>query len=348
MARARKISPARKLAFTVALLAAALLLANLVAFAVEWLPYGTYQVMGNPAGLYRSARPGVRPQLQPGARIKGLLYEISINSIGFRGPELTSPRPPNALRLWCVGGSSTFDIFVPDNQSTWPARLGEQVQAALPQRAVEVINAGIPGEVLHGSLMDFERHFDAVRPDVLVIYHGPNDLRNQVGQEMKPPGQLVHHLNSLALFRVLRRQVERRGAPHGDYTGRSLTPPKLEAVAHELHRVINAAGRRGVKVVLASHALRLSTQPTVTEAEASLGVDSDLLALPPLEVSRAFDAYNATAQRLALEHNVAFADVRRAVPADGMYWGDATHFSAEGAKLAATAVAAAVLKVVKE
>lgn len=346
MGRVGKLSPIKKLVFTVVLLLAALVLANVVAFAVEWLPYGTHQVMGSPAGLYRSASPGTRPQLQPGARIKGLLYEISINSLGFRGPELTSPRPPNALRVWCVGGSSTFDIFVPDNESSWPARLQVLLQRALPRRAVEVINAGIPGEVLYGSIMDFERHFPAVRPDVLVIYHGPNDIRNQLGKEMKPPGTVVHVLSRFALFRVLQRQLDRRTAPHGDYTGRSLTAPKLDRVTHEVLRMVETAQRRGIKVVLASHGLRLSQQPTVSEAEDSLAVDSDLLALPPLEVSRAFDAYNSTVQRLALGRHAAFADVRRAVPADSRYWGDATHFSAEGAKLAARAISKAVLKAV--
>jgi hypothetical protein len=39
----------------------------------------------------------------------------------MRGPEIMVPKPDNGLRVWCVGGSTTFDIYAPDNASTWPA-----------------------------------------------------------------------------------------------------------------------------------------------------------------------------------------------------------------------------------
>lgn len=345
MAGIIKIGRAKKAVFAVVAMALAFTLLNLAAFAVEWLPYGTSMEMDSPVGLYVEARLGTRPQLRPGARIRGLLYNISINSLGFRGPELVTPRPGNSLRVWCVGGSSTFDIYSSDNGATWPAQLQGLLQRALPRRAVEVINAGIPGEVLHGSLIDFVRHYPAVRPDVLVVYHGPNDLRG-VANAPPPrlPGELVRRLSWLAFFRVIQREAEQRMIPRGSYTGRRLSEGQLDRVAHELRPIVMAAEQRGVAVVLASHALRLSLAPTVSEAEASLGHDSDLLVIPPLEVSRAMDAYNAIVERIALERDHTFADVRRAVPPDDKYWGDSTHFTAAGSRLAARAVAGAVLK----
>ena len=345
MAARKKISRRKKALFAAVVLVAGLGALNLVAVAVEWLPYGTRTVHGQPEGLYLST-PSGRPQLRPGAHVKGLLYEISINALGFRGSELTTPRPANALRVWCVGGSSTFDIYVPDNDSTWPGQLQRWLQRQLPRRAVEVINAGIPGEVLQGSLMDFIHHHERVRPDVLVVYHGPNDLRSVAETTPHPYSSELKWLSWFALYRVIDREVTRRTAPHGRYLDRRIGPPQMDRVANELRRMIIAAEQRGVKVVLASHALRLSLQPTVNEAESSLGNDSDLLELPPLEVARAMDAYNATVKRIALERNHTFADVRRAVPADPEYWGDATHFSAAGARLAAATVARAVLQAV--
>ena len=341
-----KLGRSRKLVFAALVVAAGLVLLNLVAALVEWLPYGTRQVFGRPEGLYISADPGTRPQLKPGARLNGWLYEISINSLGFRGPELANPRPGNGLRVWCAGGSSTFDIYAPDDASTWPAQLRRLLQRALPQRTVEVINAGIPNEVLQGSLHDFVRHFPVVRPDVLVVYHGPNDLRSVADVKPQRPNELLERLSWFAFFRVIHQEGTRRLAPLDRYPGRQLSPPQLDRVAHEVRGLILAAEQRGTKVVLATHALRLSLVPTVNEAEASLSHDSDLLELPPMEVSRAMDAYNSLVERIALERNHTFADVRKAVPPTPMYWGDSTHFSAAGSRLAAQVMTRAVLQAV--
>ena len=41
--------------------------------------------------------------LKPGYRGQGL----SINSLGFRGPEIETPKPPGRIRLAFLGGSTT-------------------------------------------------------------------------------------------------------------------------------------------------------------------------------------------------------------------------------------------------
>jgi hypothetical protein len=138
--------------------------------------YGVRQIDGQPQGLYVSS-PGEAPRLQPGIHLKGLLYELSINAMGTRGPELLPQKPSNGLRVWCVGGSTTFDIYAPDDAHTWPAIAQGHLQEAFPDKVVEVINAGVPGEILEGSAAALNRYGRRVGVDVVVLYHGANDLR---------------------------------------------------------------------------------------------------------------------------------------------------------------------------
>ena len=56
-------------------------------------------------------------------------------------------------------------------------RLCERRRTQLPHRNVEVINAGVPGEIMSGSAQDFQDFGGAFKPHMVVVYHGPNDLR---------------------------------------------------------------------------------------------------------------------------------------------------------------------------
>ncbi|MEC7986836.1 MAG: hypothetical protein VX278_16830, partial [Myxococcota bacterium] len=126
----------KKILFAIVATVLGLALANALAFVVEYLDYGTYWSNGQPVGLYES-RSGDRPRLKRGARLHGFKYKVSINSIGFRGPELLPQKPENGFRIWCIGGSTTFDIYAPSDQKTWPAQLGTLLQKKYPSLNIE-------------------------------------------------------------------------------------------------------------------------------------------------------------------------------------------------------------------
>ncbi len=332
----------KRLVFTAVVVLAGLGLLNVAAVVWEAAPYGAREVNGRPNGLYVDNDVSQRPQLRPGARLRGLKYAVSINSLGFRGPELASPRPEQALRVWCIGGSTTFDIFAPDDDATWPAQLQEVLQRARPDRAVEVINAGIPGEILWGSQQDFERLYDTVRPDVLVVHSGPNDLRKARDFEAPPPPPEAAFGLDLAMLRLLKRALAPYGDPGLD-AGFRFETRHLDRIWQEMRPLLDFADARGVRVLLASHALRLSQAPTPEELDRQLGELSRLLRATPAASAQGFARYNAMVERVAAERGHGFADVRAAVPGDGEYWGDATHFAAPGSEIAGRVVAEALL-----
>ncbi len=98
-----------------------------------------------------------------------------INALGYRGDDFPRDKPAGELRVACLGGSTTYTTFVPDPGDAYPA----QLEQSLRDRGVEgvrVINAGVPGWSSWESLLSFELRVLDVDPDVVIVYHGVNDV----------------------------------------------------------------------------------------------------------------------------------------------------------------------------
>jgi hypothetical protein len=70
-------------------------------------------------------------------------FEVTVNSLGHRGPERLLEKPPGVFRILCVGGSNVYGAGISDAE-TWPA----QLEGMLNQRAAgkfEVWNLGVSG-----------------------------------------------------------------------------------------------------------------------------------------------------------------------------------------------------------
>ncbi len=344
-------STLKKAALALVVTVVALLALNGLAFLGELAAYGTWYADGQPHGLYRNA-PGERPQLAPGARLNGLLYRIHVNELGFRGPAPAEPRPADAFRVWCLGGSTTFDIYAPDDETTWPALLQDRLQQGLPDRTVEVLNAGVPGEILYGSTEDLVKLGRQVRPDVVVIYHGPNDLRQVLAGPQGPPADgpppppLLDRLNRLdpALLRVATRVLQRSSQVRVPLERRGVTLDDLRPIRERLLRLLRVARQQGATPLLATHALRAPQDATGDEARALVAETAVLLQMHPESAIAAFRTYNELVRRMAEAEGVPLADVRSAVGPERENWGDATHFRPAGSAKAAEAVARAVLE----
>jgi len=314
------------------------------AFAIgEYIVYGARWSQGRPVGLYQHTGPG-RPQLVPGAHLPGLLYDIHVNSMGFRGPDLAAVRPDNALRIWCLGGSTTFDIYAPDDDSTWPARAGTHLQATLPGRSVEVINAGLPGEVLAGNADDLRRWAPRVRPDYVVIYGGPNDLRQAMNQLR--PGPLPDAVPAgmdFALARILQRWLVPYRTQAPAWAGRRAGTLDIDAFRDRVEALVRGAEGMETRPVLATHALFDDPSAPLALRRRRLSETCWLLQQEPDGVADTFRRANAMVTRIASAHHLPLADVAAAVPPQPEYWGDSIHFAAAGSDLAGQVVADAIL-----
>jgi lysophospholipase L1-like esterase len=303
---------------------------------------GTFSPQNTPQDILYIDKGDGRPHLRPGAQLSGSRFEIHINSLGFRGPDLVQPRTDQTRRIWFVGGSTTFDIYAPTDRETWPARVGESLQAAWPDRKVEVINAGVPGEVLRGNREDFESFFAQVGPDILVIHAGPNDLRSAAmhvtGLEPDPEPRLVERL---AFFRVLSRKLRLQHIP-SSWKGREIETHFWDRMDKDLRDFVGSARKKRMTVLLATHAHRAEDAATGRQAAWQVAESSRLLKMDGESVIAAYARYNEMVRQVAADLQVPLVDLRSVIPPEEGLFGDHTHFSPSGSARVAAAVAATI------
>ena len=104
---------------------------------------------------------------------------IIINSLGFRGNEFSPDKPENVYRIFMLGGSTMFGYGATSDQTTIPGYVQQFFQNNYEGFAIEVINTGIQGadstaelNLIQTKLLDYD-------PDMIIIYDGWNDLREQ-------------------------------------------------------------------------------------------------------------------------------------------------------------------------
>ncbi len=132
------------------------------------------ECIAQPSGYYNY---DIRPNLS-------VMYDsknprkFTFNKWGFRSANYKAIKPKNVKRIFCLGGSSTFDPYVSDEQS-WTYLLGKNLSKNINHK-VESINAGRFGYttseivgLLHHKVV---RH----QPDLIVLYSTFNDVSRKL------------------------------------------------------------------------------------------------------------------------------------------------------------------------
>lgn len=104
---------------------------------------------------------------------KGL---TSHNSLGYRNEEFSLEKPDGAYRIVALGGSSTYDVSIKDNNKTFTAQLEKLLKEEYGYPNVQVINAGVPGYNSWEILVNLEFRVLELEPDLVIIYEGTNDV----------------------------------------------------------------------------------------------------------------------------------------------------------------------------
>lgn len=118
------------------------------------------------------------PAAFPGVADQAL---FSSSAEGLRGPDL--PRDAR-MRVLAVGGSTTESMYI-DDMETWP----QVVQTELSGRGVTawVGNAGKSGTSSHEHIVMLNTLAPEIRPDVILMLVGVNDLLRPHSGEGRPP-----------------------------------------------------------------------------------------------------------------------------------------------------------------
>jgi lysophospholipase L1-like esterase len=100
---------------------------------------------------------------------------VSVNSLGFRGPEVDSPKPPGRFRVIVVGDSLTLGWSVADDE-TYSARLERLLRDRLPGRDLDVLNLGVSGYNTRQEVTLLARQASRLEPDLVLVGFYSNDV----------------------------------------------------------------------------------------------------------------------------------------------------------------------------
>ena len=175
-------------------------------------------------------RPGLRATVMWPPELS---YEVHINSLGLRGPEIERSAPPGRIRILVLGDSMTFGYYL-EEEETFPARLEARLRA--DGIDAEVVNTGSGGWSIGSETRFLIERGLALEPDHVILAICANDLTEldeeedlyprqarAVGELRRELSQIMYSTASYELY--LRAQVawkhwrkrrdgDRRGPPN--------------------------------------------------------------------------------------------------------------------------------------
>lgn len=104
---------------------------------------------------------------------------------GFRDARIPMPKPQGTLRIFVLGGSTVFGLYVGD-MAAFPKRLEQELRDRLDQE-VNVINLGAPG-LSSSRVAGLQERVLRLDPDLIIVYTGHNEL---LGGGTPAPGWIV-------------------------------------------------------------------------------------------------------------------------------------------------------------
>lgn len=297
--------------------------------------------------------------------------QIHINSLGLRGEEFAEQKPPSEIRIMCLGGSTTAGEEVREAE-TYPAQLQAVLRAHYPDRAIRVINAGIPSYDVPKSFLQYALLGYRLAPDYVTIYHGINDLfyhrtggagvvasRNYAGGILEPyvyqgdaRDSFWHDaLRSFVQRSYLMRLVRSIAEPllSARHTLRAPDPRGIDefiAYYRALVRQVVATGATPIPMTFAIAYPGDFDAAGQKKIEQSLAVwlhDSDI----PLAVGKQIiDQQNDAIVALSRDQGLPLAAIAGTIPQDRRTFLDVCHLTAEGNKRIADSLAATLIPLI--
>lgn len=335
-ASAIEIPTHRKILYLIVLIVALALAAEAVVRVRAWWKYG------NSSPSVRTPMIVYNPEwqlwtLKPGYEVRGNRFHITINSHGFRGDEFTIQKPPNTIRIVCLGASTTFSGEATTNAATWPGLLQQHLQKDFPDVKVEVINAAVPGYTAADNLKNLKHRVLALDPDLVIYYELNNqivsdteELARERGLLPAPPSPMVrvlvdHSLLANLVDKNLKIYLRGRSAnPRIDSIPLSL-PTRFLGQLDEMRRLLS---ERGVPLVLSTFIVKYRRDQD--RATQIANADVAFYYMPWMSIDgmlHAMDVYNQAILDFAKEKQLSVIDDRFAVPADAAHFVDCMHLS---------------------
>jgi lysophospholipase L1-like esterase len=278
--------------------------------------------------------------LVPGARVGN----ITVNSLGFRGPEIPAAKPKGRIRLAFLGASTTFCAEVSGDSAVWPHVVVESLRARFPDVDFDYVNGGVPGYTVQSLRANLRHRIDALDPDIVVIYEATNDLSQEARQlaqaqglaragSIEPSWLARRFLLWELVEKNLRVMVANRGAESS--SGRVvLDEAQLGSrFRNDLTELVEAAGRGERRVAVATFSTRLRPEQSPDEKKRS--AVSALVYMPAMSLDGlllGYGRYNEIIREVARDRQALLIGGENEIPGDAAHFADSVHFTDAGSR----------------
>ncbi len=287
------------------------------------------------------------------------------NSLGYRGDEIVLPKPEGQFRIVCLGGSTTYTTGLKNYQMSYPNLLERELQQR-GYKNIDVVNAGVGAYASWESLINFELRVLDLDPDMIIIYHGVNDILvrfiwprdaykgDNSGASTAPSMSMPNILEYSTLMRYLmirlgivkpHSTLERslKKTPETNYSieffnqkaGSRYPAGIFKQVSAEKMLMTNKPEyfRRNIENIIAIAQFREIETVIATFAYCPNFDDSPIVSCK--EYVLAYDEMNQVLKSLSQKMQVNIFDFADVFPKDKIYFTDGIHVNAEGVKLKA-------------
>jgi lysophospholipase L1-like esterase len=273
-------------------------------------------------------------RLRPGGHTTMVRCPISINSLGFRGPEIAAAKE-GLYRIVALGESTTFGMTLQPEDKPWPELLEQIIRQRLKtRRPVQVINAGVPAYNICHNVSRLPCEILPLRPDMIISYHGANGFR-MLNSSVLPalgPAPPVYRERPVKLA----AEAEHRWRAwlfqcHARRRYVSAHPPAVHPLetqyAAAYRQLIECARTNGIRLALAnfSMAVNPASDPRVIDFYQGGGTRAAYGFMPANEV------HSLIVSQLAAEHpEVCSIDTHPHLDGEHEKFIDLIHFNGEG------------------
>jgi len=290
-----------------------------------------------------------------------------INSKGHRGHDFSRKKGDGILRVIVYGGSSVFDIFVPEKKD-WPHRI-EQFLKEKGVTNIEVINAGIPGHATFDSMGRLFSEGHIFEPDYVILYNAWNDIKyfsskTSLLRHRKPSkipkdprthyqgrgDQILSNVSQLYV-RLRQRYIKWKyrigdeGAiPAGAYT-REIREPNLKQYKLNIEMFVDLARNIHAVPVLVTQARLVAADNTDDEKE---GIGYHYQRMKHPTIVHAFEKTDEILKNVSNSKHVPLVDASNKLSGKAEYFTDAVHLTDKGSYQLALIVAETLFQLVKD
>lgn len=166
-------------------------------------------------------------------------YRVTIDALGLRLTKPIAPeKAPGVSRILCVGDSTTFGLYINDEES-YPFQLQQRLEQLQPDR-YEVLNAGVGGLSIDDERYYLERVGLRLNPDVVILMFCANDLRELREQpvpfyerlqeefEFRGAERLIRAIKDTRLYRLF--FIGEVGYKHWRYVRKKIRDPEIKRI----------------------------------------------------------------------------------------------------------------------